>query len=63
MFPRDVGQLIHLKFLCIKGFISHVKLPSSIGRLVNLQSLDLGANVFNIPHSIWKLKKLRHLEC
>ena len=61
--PRDIGQLIHLKFLCIKGFRSHVTLPSSIGRLVNLQSLNLGGNDCNIPHSIWKLKKLRHLEC
>ena len=63
VLPQDIGQLIHLKFLCIKGFRSHVKLPSSIGRLVNLQSLDLGGNDCNIPHSIWKLKKLRHLEC
>ena len=63
VLPRDIGQLIHLKFLCIKGFRSPVKLPSSIGRLVNLQSLDLGGNECNIPHSIWKLKKLRHLEC
>ena len=63
VLPRDIGQLIHLKFLCIKGYGSHVKLPSSINRLVNLQSLDLGANDCNIPHSIWKLKKLRHLEC
>ena len=63
VLPRDIGQLIHLKFLCIKGFRSHAKLPSSIGRLVNLQSLDLGTNDCNIPHSIWKLKKLRHLEC
>ena len=63
MLPRDIGQIIHLKFLCIKGYGSHVKLPSSIDRLVNLQSLDLGTNDCNIPHSIWKLKKLRHLEC
>ena len=63
VLPRDIGQLIHLKFFCIKGFSSHVKLPSSIGKLVNLQSLDLGRNDCNIPHSIWKLKKLRHLEC
>ena len=62
VLPRDIGQLIHLKFLCIKGFRSHVKLPSSIGGLVNLQSLDLGVNNCKIPHSIWKLKKLRHLE-
>ena len=62
MLPRNIGQLIHLKFLCIKGSFNKLKLPSSMDRLVNLQSLDL-QNVCNIPHSIWKLKKLRHLEC
>ena len=62
MLPQDIKKLIHLKFLCIEGF-RRVKLPSSIGRLVNLQTIDLGDNYCNIPHSIWKLKKLRHLEC
>ena len=62
MLPRNIGQLIHLKFLCIKGSFDKLKLPSSMDRLVNLQSLDLH-NDCNIPHSIWKLKKLRHLEC
>ena len=62
MLPWDIGQLIHLKFLCIRGSFKKLKLPSSMDRLVNLQSLDL-QNDCNIPHSIWKLKKLRHLEC
>ena len=62
ILPREIGELIHLKLLCIKGNVIS-ELPSSIGRLVNLQSFDLGWNSCNIPCSIWKLKKLRHLHC
>ncbi|KAJ9699208.1 hypothetical protein PVL29_008019 [Vitis rotundifolia] len=62
MLPREIGELIHLKFLCIKGY-SRLTLPSSICRLVNLQSLDLGDHFCSIPYSIWKLQQLRHLNC
>ena len=59
---KGIGELIHLKFLCIKG-TDRVKLPSSIDRLTNLQSLDLDLNYSYIPHTIWKLQQLRHLNC
>ncbi|KAL6322675.1 hypothetical protein AAG906_015361 [Vitis piasezkii] len=62
MLPRDIGEFIHLKFLCINGH-DRVTLPSSICRLVNLQSLDLGYASGSIPYSIWKLQQLRHLNC
>ncbi|KAJ9681489.1 hypothetical protein PVL29_020384 [Vitis rotundifolia] len=62
MLPREIGELIHLKFLCIKGY-GRVTLPLSICRLVNLQSLDLGSHYGTIPYSIWKLQQLRHLNC
>ncbi|RVW81175.1 putative disease resistance protein [Vitis vinifera] len=62
MLPRDIGEFIHLKFLCINGH-GRVTLPSSICRLVNLQSLDLGDHYGSIPYSIWKLQQLRHLNC
>ncbi|KAJ9681491.1 hypothetical protein PVL29_020386 [Vitis rotundifolia] len=62
MLPREIGELIHLKFLCINGY-GRVTLPSSICRLVNLQSLDLGYRHGSIPYSIWKLQQLRHLNC
>ena len=62
MLPRDIGEFIHLKFLCINGY-GRVTLPSSICRLVNLQSLYLGDHYGNIPYSIWKLQQLRHLIC
>ncbi|WKA05988.1 hypothetical protein VitviT2T_023917 [Vitis vinifera] len=62
MLPRDIGEFIHLKCLCINGY-GRVTLPSSICRLVNLQSLDLGDQYGSIPYSIWKLQQLRHLNC
>ena len=62
MLPRDIGEFIHLKFLCINGH-GRVTLPSSICRLVNLQSLNLGDHYGSIPYSIWKLQQLRHLIC
>lgn len=42
VLPREIGELIHQKFLCIKGYGRVMTLLSSIDRLVNLQSLDLG---------------------
>ncbi|KAJ9681492.1 hypothetical protein PVL29_020387 [Vitis rotundifolia] len=60
--PEEIGELVHLKFLHIRGG-KRVTLPSSIDRLVNLQSFDLGGNDCYIPHTIWKLQQLRHLNC
>ncbi|RVW30628.1 putative disease resistance protein [Vitis vinifera] len=62
ILPKEIGELIHLKFLCIEGF-DRVTLPSSIKRLVNLQNLNLGYNDSYIPCTIWKLQELRHLNC
>ena len=63
IIPKEIGELIHLKFLCIKGYFNRVTLPSSIKRLVNLQNLNLGYNDSYIPCTIWKLRELRHLNC
>ncbi|RVW30629.1 putative disease resistance protein [Vitis vinifera] len=60
--PEEIGELVHLKFLHIRGF-QRVTLPSSIDRLVNLRSFDLGNNDCYIPHTIWKLQQLRYLNC
>ncbi|RVW81195.1 putative disease resistance protein [Vitis vinifera] len=62
ILPKEIGELIHLKFLCIKG-TDRVTLPSSIERLVNLQNLNLEYNDSYIPCTIWKLQELRHLNC
>ena len=36
---RKIGQLIHLKYLCLSGFY-WIRLPPSIEGLINLQTLD-----------------------
>lgn len=58
-----IGNLIHLRYLSLRG--SHFyKLPSSIGKLKFLQTLDLRVPFFvclTIPDVLWKLKNLRHL--
>ncbi|CAL5328983.1 unnamed protein product [Camellia sinensis] len=61
MFPRAIGNLIHLRYLSIRG--SNIKsLPSSIGNLGFLQTLDLrGRGSLRIPNVLWRLKQLRHL--
>ncbi|KAL6322642.1 hypothetical protein AAG906_015328 [Vitis piasezkii] len=58
-----IGELIHLKYLCLSGIEGTIRLPPSIGGLVNLQTLDSGNHIISIPHTIWKLKQMRHLNC
>ncbi|XP_050153325.1 putative disease resistance protein At1g50180 [Malus sylvestris] len=61
--PSTIGNLIHLRFLSLRG--SKVRrLPSSLGNLVCLQTLDLRllvGRVVKVPNVIWKMKELRHL--
>ncbi|PON70331.1 NB-ARC domain, LRR domain containing protein [Trema orientale] len=59
--PKEIGMLVHLRFLSLKG--SHVeKLPSSIGKLRLLQSLDLRTNwSIKLTNAVGELNELRHL--
>ncbi|GMN52070.1 hypothetical protein TIFTF001_021216 [Ficus carica] len=59
--PNEVGNLFHLKYLCLRSTKVKV-LPKSIGKLRNLQTLDLTDTlVRKLPIEIKKLKNLRHL--
>ena len=60
--PKEVGRLIHLRYLRIRApGIRHV--PSSICNLLNLQTLDMReSSLSNLPDGIWKLQQLRHLD-
>ncbi|GAB2273988.1 hypothetical protein Dimus_008757 [Dionaea muscipula] len=60
--PQKVGNLIYLRYLNLNG--THVtSLPSSIGNLMCLETLDLRVNcvVIKLPNLLWRLKRLRHL--
>ena len=58
---EEIGDLIHLKYLCLQGW-KIKRLPLSIGRLVNLQTLNIQhSEIKSIPCTIWKLQQLRHL--
>lgn len=67
--PKEIGDLIHLRLFSLKdSFVE--KLPSSIGNLRCLQTLDLRVKPFyfqkclqhsEIPSVLWKLDELRHL--
>ena len=59
--PKEIGEFIHLKYFRF-SVPGKIRFPWSIGRLINLETLDLRGNFdIDIPFSIWKLHQLRHL--
>ncbi|KAG1326108.1 hypothetical protein COCNU_01G000420 [Cocos nucifera] len=59
--PERMGNMIHLRYLGF-GRTALKRPPSSIGRLLNLQTLDVrDANILWLPKSFWKIRTLRHL--
>ncbi|PON83963.1 LRR domain containing protein [Trema orientale] len=60
--PKEIGKLIHLRLLSLDN--SNVEsIPSSIGNLSCLQTLNLAARMkrWEVPNVMWKLQQLRHL--
>ncbi|KAG6656900.1 putative disease resistance protein At1g50180 [Carya illinoinensis] len=67
VLPEEIGRLVHLRYLSLKK-TGMRKLPSSIGNLVCLETLnletidDLGwESTVELPDAIWKMEQLRHL--
>ncbi|KAG8479466.1 hypothetical protein CXB51_029674 [Gossypium anomalum] len=64
--PNDIGKLIHLRFSRLRGleFFSS-KLPSSLGNLSCLQTLDLRIGIcsesIHVPNVLCRMRQLRHL--
>ncbi|GAB2274080.1 hypothetical protein Dimus_008850 [Dionaea muscipula] len=58
--PREIGNLIYLRYLNLRN-TRVISLPSSIGNLMCLETLDLRTLYIKVPNLLWKLKKLRHL--
>ncbi|KAK8329724.1 hypothetical protein V6Z12_A11G342700 [Gossypium hirsutum] len=66
--PKDIGKLIHLRLLSLRDLeFLRSKLPSSLGNLRCLQTLDLRmenrlySGLFHVPNVLWRLHQLRHL--
>ncbi|KAF9671832.1 hypothetical protein SADUNF_Sadunf12G0090000 [Salix dunnii] len=61
--PKEVGKLIHLRHLNLKGCGELVSLPETMCDLCNLQSLDVCwcRSLKELPGAIGKLVNLRHL--
>ncbi|KAK1641528.1 hypothetical protein QYE76_059333 [Lolium multiflorum] len=59
--PDEIGVMVHLRYLRVD--CNELKaLPSSIWRLLNLQTLDIrGTQVEQIDPRFWKIKVLRHV--
>ncbi|XP_058114454.1 probable disease resistance protein At1g58602 [Magnolia sinica] len=60
--PREIGELIHLRYLGCTG-TNLESLPSSIGNLLNLQTLFVTSNyIMKVPSTIEKMQQLRHFQ-
>lgn len=58
---QSIGELVYLTYLCIRECFLN-KIPSSIRKLRNLQTLDISGQVFvEIPNVLWEIRKLKHL--
>ncbi|XP_051190143.1 disease resistance protein Pik-2-like [Lolium perenne] len=58
----DIGKLLHLRYLSLRGCDDIYHLPDSLGNLRQLQTLDvMYTSIIKLPRSIIKLSKLRHI--
>lgn len=61
LLPDSIGDLIHLRYLGLRS-CSLMDLPTSVARLLNLETLDITDNdVQVIVDEFWKIEKLKHV--
>ncbi|KAL6334732.1 hypothetical protein AAG906_021391 [Vitis piasezkii] len=61
--PKEVGKLIHLRYLNLSLCYSLRELPETICDLYNLQTLNIQESIIRkLPQAMGKLINLRHLE-
>nr|GLL33064.1 putative disease resistance protein At1g50180 isoform X3 [Ipomoea trifida] len=60
--PNEVGDLLNLRYIGLRRTFIR-QLPDSLGRLHNLQTLDVEQNPYlkSLPESVSELTKLRHI--
>ncbi|CAI9113149.1 OLC1v1013697C1 [Oldenlandia corymbosa var. corymbosa] len=61
-FPVVIESLVHLRYLALQIAGTGLKLPPSIGNLLNLETLIIltTGNIW-LPDTIWNMKSLKHL--
>uniref|UniRef100_A0A0D9X564 AAA+ ATPase domain-containing protein n=1 Tax=Leersia perrieri TaxID=77586 RepID=A0A0D9X564_9ORYZ len=60
--PEEIGWLIHLRYLGLSHAASMKRLPNSINKLRNLQTLDVShTDVEALPWRFWRNPTLRHV--
>ncbi|CAL4888628.1 unnamed protein product [Urochloa decumbens] len=60
--PDKIGDMIHLRFLGVISSKDLKEIPSSVKRLLNLQTLDIrGTQVDKIDPGFWEIRTLRHV--
>ncbi|XP_022714536.1 uncharacterized protein LOC111274167 [Durio zibethinus] len=62
--PKEIGKLMHLRYLNLEGNSELERLPDSLCDLCYLQTLNIRSckNLMKLPHGIGKLVNLRHLQ-
>ncbi|KAI6707016.1 hypothetical protein NL676_009978 [Syzygium grande] len=59
--PKEVEDLVHLRFLSLAGS-GFEGLPQSMGNLLRMEFLDLRVKkIVTVPNVLWKMRRLRHL--
>nr|AOX14122.1 brown planthopper resistance protein BPH1/9 [Oryza sativa Indica Group] len=59
---KQIGELLHLRYLSLRGCIDIAYLPDSLGNLRQLETLDIRDTfILRLPKTITNLRKLKYL--